>query len=251
MGRSVNDWDSRQTFGTYLAKSTSKSAAIFRRYDELALSNILRLSSKLTDIATSIKRIHYLEQDERPANAAILDQKLSETLKEYYVSLDLYSKMLSFDAPASRTVEAIQKWLRLKKINEHDIEVEGHGYPDLISLHAAGDNDLLSRLASTWLKVFFIDYRNSKRNEYYYLDERRIRRVVTFVGMVLAVGFLVGAMWVLWREGDDMIAKLATVTGFVVGFGIWVGFFTSAGRKEVITATAAYAAVLVVFVSNG
>jgi hypothetical protein len=68
--------------------------------------------------------------------------------------------------------------------------------------------------------------------------------------MVLAVLFLVGAMWALWREGENMVAKLATVTGFVVAFACWVGFFTSAQRKEVITATAAYAAVLVVFVSG-
>jgi hypothetical protein len=35
-------------------------------------------------------------------------------------------------------------------------------------------------------------------------------------------------MWVLWREGQDMIAKLGTVTGFVVLFAIWMGFFTAA-----------------------
>jgi hypothetical protein len=57
-------------------------------------------------------------------------------------------------------------------------------------------------------------------------------------------------MWVLLREGNHMIAKLATVTGFVVAIAGWVGSFTTAQRKEVITATAAYAAVLVVFISK-
>lgn len=47
-----------------------------------------------------------------------------------------------------------------------------------------------------------------------------------------------------------MIAKLGTVTGFVVAFAAWLGFLTTAQRKDVISATAAYAAVLVVFVSQ-
>jgi hypothetical protein len=50
----------------YLAKSTSKSAAIFRRYDGLALRNILYLSHRLSNL-------------ERP-----LDQdSLTKTLKDY------------------------------------------------------------------------------------------------------------------------------------------------------------------------
>lgn len=84
----------------------------------------------------------------------------------------------------------------------------------------------------------------------YYVDEGKIRVFVTIVNMMLAVALLVVAMWVLWIEGDNMIAKLATVTSFVVGFACWLGFFTSAGRKEMFSATSAYAAVLVVYVGS-
>jgi len=57
-------------------------------------------------------------------------------------------------------------------------------------------------------------------------------------------------MWALWRERNRMVAKLATITGFVVAFAGWVESFTTAQRKEVITATAAHTAVLVVFISK-
>jgi hypothetical protein len=77
-----------------------------------------------------------------------------------------------------------------------------------------------------------------------------MQKFVTFVGTIISIGFLVSAMWVLWRLNDLMIAKLATVTGFVVAFAGWLGFLTTAQRKDVIAATAAYAAVLVVFVSQ-
>lgn len=82
------------------------------------------------------------------------------------------------------------------------------------------------------------------------MNEQKLQRFVTVVGTIIAIGFLIAAMWVLWRLQDDMIAKLATVTGFVVAFAGWLGFMTTAQRKDVIAATAAYAAVLVVFVSQ-
>jgi len=77
-----------------------------------------------------------------------------------------------------------------------------------------------------------------------------MQKFVTFVGTIISIGFLVSAMWVLWRLEDQMVAKLGTVTGFVVAFAGWLGFLTTAQRKDVIAATAAYAAVLVVFVSQ-
>jgi thiol:disulfide interchange protein len=83
-----------------------------------------------------------------------------------------------------------------------------------------------------------------------YVNEQKLQRFVTFVGTVFAIGFLISAMWILWRLKNNMVAKLATVTGFVVAFAAWLGFLTTAQRKDVIAATAAYAAVLVVFVSQ-
>ena len=82
------------------------------------------------------------------------------------------------------------------------------------------------------------------------MNEHRLQRFVTFSSTVFAIGFLITAMWVLWSLDDQMIAKLATVTGFVVAFSAWLGFLTTAQRKDVIASTAAYAAVLVVFVSQ-
>lgn len=82
------------------------------------------------------------------------------------------------------------------------------------------------------------------------MNEQKLQRFVTLSGTIIAIGFLIVAMWVLWRLKNDMIAKLGTVTGFVVAFAAWLGFLTTAQRKDVISATAAYAAVLVVFVSQ-
>lgn len=55
-------------------------------------------------------------------------------------------------------------------------------------------------------------------------------------------------MWALWREGDNFVHLLGTVTGFVGGFGLWLAFATGLQKRDVFAATAAYAAVLVVYV---
>jgi thiol:disulfide interchange protein len=68
-------------------------------------------------------------------------------------------------------------------------------------------------------------------------------------------GFLVGAVWILWRIGLEEVnvevkfkRKLAALTVFTALFGGWIMFFTSARRFEIYGATAAHAAVLIVFI---
>ena len=70
-----------------------------------------------------------------------------------------------------------------------------------------------------------------------------------------------GAVWLLWRVGLDFVSsdsdlnhdivfkrKLGITTAFTAVFGAWVAMFTSARRYEIFGATAAYAAVLIVFI---
>jgi hypothetical protein len=78
-----------------------------------------------------------------------------------------------------------------------------------------------------------------------------IRRFVTVLQALVSIGFLIAAMWALWREGDHMVKKLGTVTAFVGGFGLWLAFCTGLAKREVFAATAAYAAVLVVYIGRG
>ncbi len=71
--------------------------------------------------------------------------------------------------------------------------------------------------------------------------------MVTSFAMLAAMGFLVAAIWVLWHT-HDIVNVLGWVTAFVGSFALWIGVFTSAKKMEVFAATAAYAAVLVVYI---
>lgn len=66
-----------------------------------------------------------------------------------------------------------------------------------------------------------------------------------------------GAVWLIRRVGfyeTDLRTKfereLVVMTVFTAVFGAWVALFTSARRAEIFGATAAYAAVLIVFVGT-
>lgn len=68
--------------------------------------------------------------------------------------------------------------------------------------------------------------------------------------VLAAIGgaFLVGPMWLMVLKGGLYISLIST-TAFVIGFGVLMAYFLEEG-KDVLASTAAYAAVLVVFVGT-
>ncbi|KAK2022783.1 hypothetical protein LX32DRAFT_686945 [Colletotrichum zoysiae] len=60
--------------------------------------------------------------------------------------------------------------------------------------------------------------------------------------------FLVGPMWIMVLK-DGLYASLVSTTAFVTAFGILMAYFLNEA-KDVLASTAAYAAVLVVFVGS-
>ena len=67
--------------------------------------------------------------------------------------------------------------------------------------------------------------------------------------MILAAVLLFGAIYNLYRVRDDQ-KRLGLIAGYTLAFAICVGLVTNSRRSEVFAACAAYAAVLVVFVSG-
>ena len=89
------------------------------------------------------------------------------------------------------------------------------------------------------------------------MSEKAVGGVTTIWTFLAAVGFLMEAVWFIWKIGLEetgletkFTRKLAVMTGFTGLFGAWVGVFTVAKRSEIFGATAAYAAVLIVFIGT-
>jgi hypothetical protein len=83
-----------------------------------------------------------------------------------------------------------------------------------------------------------------------YVSEERIRVVVGTVNVLLAAAFLFGAIYNLYYIPSEQ-KRLGLITGYTIAFALCIRLLTNARRSEVFGACAAYAAVLVVFVSGG
>lgn len=82
-----------------------------------------------------------------------------------------------------------------------------------------------------------------------YFDEKSSSRFVAAVSVMIAAVLMIGAILDLYFVKRP-ISKLGLTAGFTMLFAISVGTLTNARRAEMFGATAAYAAVLVVFVSG-
>lgn len=68
--------------------------------------------------------------------------------------------------------------------------------------------------------------------------------------MILAAGLLYGAILNFYLVTSDE-GKLGLIVAYTIAFALCVGLLTNARRSEIFSACAAYAAVIVVFVSSG
>jgi len=72
---------------------------------------------------------------------------------------------------------------------------------------------------------------------------------VAIINLILAAALLFGAILNLYYVTDER-KRLGLIAGYTVAFAMCVGLVTKARKSEVFAACAAYAAVLVVFVSG-
>ena len=83
----------------------------------------------------------------------------------------------------------------------------------------------------------------------YYYPEKTIGRFVDTISVIWSILLILGPIYFFYFVKDQK-AVLGMLSAFVTAFGLSVGLFTNARRAEVFAAAAAYAAVLVVFVSG-
>ncbi|TGJ79480.1 hypothetical protein E0Z10_g9280 [Xylaria hypoxylon] len=219
------------------------NSIILRRFDTLALQNILSLHQKLSDLEGG---------DESWMKDIANINTRNALIKEYHESVLLYSKMLKLSEPPSGYVRDLNHVLQSKGVEDvwrvwHP--EEKRPFTDLVAI-SPFDDPLTRFVAAGPLSIFFTGWIESFKRRQLLIKINVLRGVVAVIQFVVSLGFVVSALWSLWKLGNDIYTKLWVVTGFVVGFSIWVGLLTGLTKKESIAATAAYAAVLVVYVGS-
>lgn len=118
---------------------------------------------------------------------------------------------------------------------------------DLVALRVPADQDRLSESIQNNFGVFFQSSAPDGRTTY--TSERSISHFVAIFSTVLAAVFLFGAIISLYIV-QNKHALLGMLSGWTVLFAAYVGLLTNARRDQIFGATAAYAAVLVAFISG-
>ncbi|KAI9834099.1 MAG: hypothetical protein M1819_003384 [Sarea resinae] len=253
---------------------------VYRRFDRLAARNLLYLQSEILELEAALDECDARDCDDvvrhrnldvmqaaqcweafarkarsgdsaRDAERMELVLRLRPLLKEYQEALLRQSAVLNLEHPSRRVRHAITQSF------EHAQPLIGYSRDlydeaaDLVALRTTPDQDRLTVFMQDHLGYFFRDRRRGSRSlgELYYFPEKLMHRIVSTVSVILSAILLVGAICGLYYVRHEG-ARLGMIAAFTVVFAGTLSILTNARRAEVFGATAAYAAVLVVFVSG-
>lgn len=171
----------------------------------------------------------------------------------------LESTMLSLQRPSNQAYKALYNtfW------NKNEDDPSNSSFPtlegasaevlenknDLVALHRMADEDRLTKMLRKHFAIFFRARQPGIHGHVGYISDEKIQVFVGAVNILLAAAFLFGAIYNLYYVQDPN-KTLGLITGYTTAFALSVGLLTNARRAEIFGACAAYAAVLVVFVSG-
>ncbi|OCL03677.1 hypothetical protein AOQ84DRAFT_433802 [Glonium stellatum] len=266
----------------WIAHDPDNESYVFRKFDRLSARNLLYLQSELIALEEMLDQLDRETQESkdvglrlsaqrwetfvenakdpsRPENGRMeLAKVLQKKIKEYHEALLLQSQIANLDRPSSRVLTVFRNWFsgknRDSKSYEENSILSGRAKfmlddeKDLAALRPPTDKDALSRFLQDHWPFQDKAYPDPGDRTRHFL-ERHVIWTVAFISIVIAAILLIGAITSLYFVTSPG-AKLGMISGFTVLFAISVGLLTNAKRSEMFAATAAYSAVLVVFVSG-
>ncbi|KAF0319230.1 hypothetical protein GQ607_013479 [Colletotrichum asianum] len=266
------------TAASWLARDIDNETLIFRKFDVLSAANLLYLQSEIIELERRLESMHLttLQSDDMDLKDAAstwetlveqsragtahfrqdakermdLIRELRERLREYHEMLLLQSQIAQLEHPENRPLAAVRHFFEKP---HHILGGKAKSFlkdsSDLVTLKSPNDMDYLSRfLQRHWVTEKQIS--GDGVNYFARFNQRSITVTVNLVTLVTAVIFLLGPIIAL-NFVQKRTPKLVLISVFAILFASNIGLITTAKRAEIFAATAAYAAVLVVFVSNG
>ncbi|KAF1365087.1 hypothetical protein EJ07DRAFT_96542, partial [Lizonia empirigonia] len=266
-----------------IAQDPDNETLIFRKFDGLGVRNLLYMQAELFDIEkrvlaferqisscqdmdlrVSVRRWETFVENAasthpRPEQELMkLVKEMREKTKEYQEALVLQAQVANLGQPSRRALRLFRRWFggtsRKKKGLDARPILSGEARrmledgDDLAALRVPEEDDRLSQLLSDHWPLSGKPGKNVQDNTRYF----RLRHVTSTVAMVSTivaavelVGAITGLYYVTNRE-----ARMGMIAVFTSLFGTSLCLLTNARRGEIFGASAAYAAVLVVFVSG-
>ncbi|KAF2185284.1 hypothetical protein K469DRAFT_750444 [Zopfia rhizophila CBS 207.26] len=265
------------SLAAWMTLDPDKEALIFRKFDYLSARRTLHLQSQLLELEErlqnldaevsknveskkSLKKHEIFE--ERSGSGGSTDEQRMKLLDEihiklidYHNTLLLQSQIADLSQPRTKALQAYRTYFRGK--GPHDRIIFGKAQElledkkDLATLRPPSDVDILSRFVRDHWPQRFAELHLLPGETTLRFQEKQIQLVVGLINIVVAAILIIGAVVSLFklRTRPDPV-RLGMIAAFTAVFSVSVGLLTNAKRAEIFAATAAYAAVLVVFVSG-
>ncbi|KIM92788.1 hypothetical protein OIDMADRAFT_139048 [Oidiodendron maius Zn] len=265
---------------------STPEVSIFRRFETLNRQNLLYLQAELTALE---KELRNLEAESATCDAAdprsqysrdwewmnITDEKsnmnpqwqlflrIRAILKEYNETLLQQAAISSFPKIEAYNLDYLQKWLSHPSCGNFPLIGSDHTVwkdtppRDLLALSICPSSDPFTRWAiNSFMPGYhrFIGHHFRKphpgsQSEYIEYNSRKIARAASLISTILAAVMLIAPVVILY-EISSMRARLGIIAGFTVVFSLCMAGLTNAKRGDIFAATAAFAAVQVVFISS-
>ncbi|OBT43770.1 hypothetical protein VE00_06271 [Pseudogymnoascus sp. WSF 3629] len=222
-----------------LASDPDKTTTIFRRFDRLSARSLILQEAELAELEAELDRLD--QEDDDSTSGGGRDEALT-----------VHQTLLNSKPPAATTLKGMREWF----LDTYD--GKQYGQPqlwgasgkrfddpyDLVALRVPADQD---RLSDFILKL--LQLATSRDAHSSYIRESTLAKAIAFISSILSAILLFGSIASLYFVHNGL-ALLGMLGGWTVLFAVSVGWLTNARRDQIFAATAAYCAVLVVFVSG-
>ncbi|KAI1445732.1 hypothetical protein F5Y02DRAFT_98910 [Annulohypoxylon stygium] len=261
--------------------------ATFRRFGTLNALNLLYMQAELTSLENALyKQVksdsesgHFersiYHRDWQTLSESITAEdgnslqwqtmlKVKDKLSEYNQAIYLQHMIANFEPPNEQDFKFLQTWMKTPSMGNvyllgADSDTwENYDAAELICLKPSMTNSLMARFCANTLVKWYhhlAGYRFKKpdtldihHNTVNYSQEGTLRFSI-LIGTVFASLLPVASIAVLYSL-DNMTTRLIVTGVFTAIFSLGLGLLTNVRMVEIFSATAAFAAVQVVFVSS-
>ncbi|KAF9693261.1 hypothetical protein EKO04_008661 [Ascochyta lentis] len=267
------------SLAAFMASNSNSESFIFKRFDRLAARNLLYLQSELAFLQEELDVLdgadhgdvearkcarswedfeRVRESDERQRERWELVVRIRVCLKEYQETLIRQSTIAGLAPPSTNVLDAFNAEFygrvpSLVGASKNLYQSEGTNIQDLVQLHSTERKDrvsaFLAKYLFRWLQTSNQDSQKRFDPRVTYLYTQRLDLFVELFYAVLSIVLLLGAILSLYFV-NNAIWRIAIIVLFTLAFAACAVFLADGRRLAVFGACAAYAAVLVVFVSG-
>ncbi|KAK3295073.1 uncharacterized protein B0H64DRAFT_402527 [Chaetomium fimeti] len=258
----------------WIARDHDNEAFIFRKFDRLAARNLLHLQGRIMLLE---KELDALDREAAKSNDMLLKDaarswedlvqhasegqvyaqsymklvdEIKQALREYDETLVLQHQVSNLPKPSRRTLDPFRCWLnephpRLGGQSNYFLDAED----GLVALTPQKDFDPASEFLRQFWQAKTKEPTPDGKFHIARFDERSISAATKVITILVATNLLVGPIYGLYFTSTPL-QRLALIQVFTTIFALCAGFMSNARQTEVFAVTAAYAAVLVVFVGS-